>query len=257
MKIFPFLFLILSIHGITEQILYQFKGDEKVIDLMCSEGDRSLKLAKLVRKGAVVAVDVSFQAIDIAKTKHLQAPSHLSFKHKNFDDLKFYEKFDVVTALNFENLALEPSFLIRKGNELLREKGFLDCIFLKKIPFALRVAFKTIASTEKWNPYLIGFEPNWYQLKEESINDVLNSNHLNLIEKKIDSDECIFATDGEFKAFLKRWIPFESAIPEKSHQEFLQDFIERYLVIFPKDKQGNIHLLIEKYEFLAQKLEDK
>ena len=239
--------------SLFSQALYTFKGNEKVLDVGCGEGDSSLQIARIVRKGAVIGVDFSKHVIEKAKSKHLQAPSHLSFRWKDFKELSFAEAFDVVTCYNLNQSLYAPSDVFKKVGCLLKPKGFLDVELFFKVPIVVKSLLKALTTEEKWMDYFLAFDPNWNISSEEDYLKLLSSLNFCCIETKKKPKEQIFLTEESFDAFLTAWIPYLKAIPESLHQQFVKDFIKRYLEVFPKDSEGNIHFLAEKLNILAQK----
>lgn len=235
------------------ETLYSFKGNEKVLDVGCGEGDSSLQIARVVRKGAVIGVDFSKSVIEKAKSKHLQSPSHLSFRWKNFQDLSFSETFDVVTCYNLNQSLYAPSEFFKKAGNLLKPKGYLDIELFFRVPIVVKSLLKALTTEEKWIDYFLAFDPNWNISSEEDYQKILTSLNFSCLETKKQPKEQIFPSEESFDAFLSSWIPYLIAIPESLHHQFVNDFIKRYLEIFPKDSEGKIHLLTEKLNILAQK----
>lgn len=91
-----------------------------------------------------------------------------------------------------------------------------------------------------------------YQLRRR-LPKILTSNNFSCLETKKQPKEQLFFSEESFDVFLTSWIPYLKALPESLHQSFVKDFIKRYLEIFPKDREGNIHFLAEKINILAQK----
>jgi trans-aconitate 2-methyltransferase len=235
------------------QALYSFKGDEKVLDIGCGEGDSSLQIAKVVRKGAVIGVDFSKSVIEKAKSKHLQSPSHLSFRFKEFQDFNFSETFDVITCYNLNQSLYSPGDVFKKAKSLLKPQGYLELELFFKVPTAVQSTLKAITTEEKWSDFFLGFDPNWNISSEEDYQKILCSLNFSCLEIQKQPKEQIFACEESFDAYITSWLPYLKAIPDSMHPMFVQDFKSRYLSIFPKDKQGNIHFLVEKLNILAQK----
>lgn len=249
-------FAVISVFNFSLQArepLYSFKGDEKVLDLCCGEGDLSLSIAKVVRKGAVCGVDFSKSVIEEAKKKHLRAPSHLSFKHKDLKDLHFSDLFDVVTTLSLNSALYHPRDLLKKIHDLLKPSGMVDIAFVKKIPTAVQSALKACITDEKWAEYFLTYYPKAPVMEEADLKVLFEKQKFKTLEFKAVSDDELFSSTEAFQTFIKKWLPYVAILPEAKQQDFLDFFTEKYLRIFPRDKQGQIHFLVEKYEFLAQK----
>lgn len=235
------------------ETLYTFTGSEKVLDLCCGDGDFSLEIAKVVRKGAVCGVDFSKAVIEEAKKKHLRAPSHLSFKYKDSKDCSFSELYDVVTSLSLAASHYQPKELLRKVYQLLKPQGMVDIAFIKKIPIAIQSALKASMTDEKWSDYFLTFHPPSIALEEKEIKTIFENLKFKTIKSKNLAEDQIFSSTEEFQVFIKKWLPYFGVLPEPKQQDFLDFFTEKYLKIFPRDKEGHIHFLVERYEILAQK----
>lgn len=232
---------------------YSFKGNEKVLDIACGEGENALKLAKIVSKGAVIGVDFSMGVIESAKKKHLQAPSHLSFKYKEFGEMNFPDKFDLVTCLSAKQFIFDQSELLKQIYPLLKSKGHLLVKIPSKRPVALDSAIKALITSEKWEDYFITFYPKSNLYKKEDYKHLLEKMHFETLELKTTPVDEIFASVDQFKDYILPWLPYVNVVPVELREEFMKEFMEKYLKIFPMDAEGRVHFLVEKLEILAQK----
>jgi trans-aconitate methyltransferase len=233
--------------------LYSLKGNEKILDVGCGEGSNALKLAKAVSKGSVVGVEFSLAAIEEAKQKHLQAPSHLSFKYKELGKLQFSDKFDVVTCLSAKQLTFNQEDLLKQIHPLLKSKGHLIIAIPARVPVALDSAIKAVITSDQWEEYFVTFYPKWNLLKKEEYRTLLANMHFEVIEMKSHSLEEVFTSLASFKEYIAIWLPYLQAVPKNLQEAFIEDVSQRYLKIFPKDAKGNMHFLVEKLEIVAQK----
>ena len=94
------------------------KGNEKILDLGCGDGDITVQLAELVPNGLVVGIDASQSMIESAQ-KNYKA-ENLRFDLTDINAIDFEDEFDVV----FSNAVVT----ILKNN-----KPGVDCIVEQKI----------------------------------------------------------------------------------------------------------------------------
>lgn len=237
----------------TFQVDYPFKGNEKILDIGCGEGENSLKLARIVTKGAVVGVDFSMALIERAKRRNLQAPSHLSFKYKEFGEMQFPDKFDLITCFSAKQFIFDQPELLKQAYPLLKPKGHILVKIPTKVPVALESAIKALITSEKWEDYFITFYPKSNLYKKEEYKNLLEKMHFQALEfKTIPVDET-FASVDQFKEYILPWLPYVDVIPKELQEEFMKEFMQKYLKIFPIDAEGKVHFLVEKLEILAQK----
>lgn len=239
------------------ETLYVFNGDERVLDLFCEEGDHSLKIAKIVHKGAVVGVDFSKSLIDSAKKKHLQAPSRLCFKFKESNSYGFPYLFDIITSFNLKKFILKDLDSLQAISLNLKERGYFDAEFIHKLPCALLAVVQAQAATEKWRSlFTLPFEKA-VPLTHEKIEKELSAFNLDLLKIKKKATEEVFHSYDSFKEFLTALMENFAYMPSIKKEEFVEDVALKYLKVFPKDEKGDIHFLVEKLEMLSRKKEVK
>jgi len=239
------------------ETLYVFNGDETVLDLFCEEGDHSLKIAKIVHKGAVVGVDFSKSVIESAKKKHLQAPSRLSFKFKESNSYGFPCLFDIITSFNIKKFILKDVDSLQAISLNLKEKGYFDAEFINKLPCSLLGVIQAQAVTEKWRSlFTLPFE-KITPFTHETLEKELSTFNLDLLKIQKKGSEEVFHSYDSFKEFIAALMENFASMPSIKKEEFVEDVALNYLKVFPKDERGDIHFLVEKLEMLARKKDHK
>lgn len=233
---------------------YSFQGTENVLDIACGSGKNSLEIAKLVRKGAVIGVDFSKTVIEEAKKKHLQGPSNLSFKCKEFAHLDFKNEFDVVTCFSPRQFLFDQPRLLKNMHAVLKAGGKIIVKIPTKLPVAMESALRALTTKEKWSDYFITFHPKWNFYKKEDYKKLLTESLFTVNSMKISPAEEIFPSIQAFKDFIKSWLPYFEAVPKNMEKEFLDELALSYTNILPLDAEGRVHFFVEKLEVVAQKI---
>lgn len=236
------------------EALYGLKGNEKVLEIACGEGESALDIAKVVRRGSVVAVDFSMSVIEKAKKKHLQSPSHLSFKYKPWDSLSFEDRFDLVRLVQPKGFALNQADFLKKVHGLLKSEGLVAIEIAMRLPVALQSVIKASITSEKWTDRFMTFHHSWPSYEKEEYKKILEKMEYKAITMKTASGEEVFSSLEDFQEFLLVLLPHFNQIEEEEKKLFLEDLTQRYLKIFPLDKEGRVHMMVEKLEVLAQKV---
>ena len=102
------------------------RGDERVLDLGCGDGELTARLAQLVPSGRVVGIDASSGMISEASRKH---GDNLQFLLMDISDLEFVEEFDVIFSNATLHWIQDHRRLLRNVERALREKGVLRLNF--------------------------------------------------------------------------------------------------------------------------------
>ena len=191
--------------------------------------------------------------IDQAKKMHLQAPSHLSFKYKEMKEMNFPDKFDLVTCFSAKQFMYDQSELLKQIHPLLKPKGHLLVKIPSRVPVALDSAIKALITSEKWEDYFITFYPKSNLYKKEDYKSLLEKMHFETLKVKMIPTDETFASVEQFQEYIVSWLPYLEAVPKELQEEFMKEFMQKYLKIFPVDAEGKVHFLVEKLEILAQK----
>lgn len=87
-------------HTISNELMKDFKisSDDNLLDIGCGDGSYTLKLAENISNGNVIAIDLSSNMLEIARSRS-QELNNITFIKKNALDLDYKDSFSIVTAL--------------------------------------------------------------------------------------------------------------------------------------------------------------
>lgn len=122
-------------------------------------------------------------------------------------------------------------------------KPHTEFCYAKHIPHALDSAIRSLSCEKRWNEYLAGYTAS--DFSECDLERYLKAHKLIIEERHTEPKEELFSSKSNFVLFLKQWLPHLSQLPEELQGEFLSELAGHYLEIFPPDREGKIHFLVE------------
>jgi hypothetical protein len=126
-----------------------------------------------------------------------------------------------------------------------------ELTFARNIPTALESAIRAIASEEKWQPFFKDYSEK--KSLETDVEAVAGRLKLTIAQRSRECREALFDGKSDFVFFLKKWLPHLQMLPEEMQGDFLSEVAERYLDVFPPDREGAIHFLVESVTFSLKK----
>ena len=65
----------------------------------------------------------------------------------------------------------------------------------------------------------------------------------------------VHATRSDFAGWIRTtWLPYVERVPEPVHQDFIEDLIDHYLLLYPADIHGRIYIGMIRLEVEASKI---
>ncbi len=186
----------------------QLKGNERILDLGCGDGELTARLAELVPDGLVLGIDASKNMITSAQEKH--NVENVIFQLMDINDMNFKNEFDVV----FSNAALhwvkDHNKLLANIRNCLRKEGVLlfnfaadgNCTnFLKVIKRAI--------SEKKYQSYFSDFDWPWYMPNVNEYKKILNQANFRETNVWSENVDKYFSNSEE----MVKWIDQPSLVP--------------------------------------------
>lgn len=232
---------------------FDFKGNEKVLDIACGPGKNAFEIARKLDEGLVIGIDFSNTIIHEAKRKNLQGPSNLRFKLEDLNNLNYKEEFDVVTCYSPRQFLFDQDKLLISMHHLLKPNGHIHVMIPTKVPVALESALRAITTSEDWSDHFLTFHPTWNLFDQDKYSDLLRKHQFSIIETHSVPSEEIFASKEAFIEFIKGWLPYYEALADDLQQSFIEQLTDKYLSIMPLDSEGKVHFFVEKLEVVAKK----
>ncbi len=189
----------IRIEYITEKIKYHYKIENKtlflknlnILDIGCGGGLISEPMARL--GGNVTGIDASSKNINIASLHSKESNLNIRYLNKSPEQLKEYEKFDIILNLEVVEHVNDVNLYIKSCNKLLKKNGLM---FTATINRTLVSYIKAIIGAEyvlRWLP--IGTH-DWNKfLKPEELEKYLSENNFNSVDVK----------GLEFSPIFRKW----------------------------------------------------
>jgi len=229
-------------------------GNEDVLDLGCGDGKVTAEIAACVPNGSVVGVDNSGSMIELAQTKHPNSEyPNLAFRLADVRELPFDKQFDIV----FSNAALHwvrdhrpvldgvRRSLRPGGRTLLQMGGQGNAASMLAVVDAMK-------EDGVWKPYFEGFEfpygfhdPTGYGSRLEETG--LHASRVELIPKDMKHEG-----KSDLAAWIRTtWLPYTDRIPERQREKFIDELVDSYMLNYPPDSEGRIHVQMVRLEVEA------
>lgn len=126
---------------------FEISLDDNLLDIGCGDGSYTLKLAKNISNGNVVAIDLSLNMLEIARSR-LQERNNITFIKKNALDLDYKDSFSVVTALWSLRWIHDLNSVFQRIYDALQKHGRFFAIIPHHNSVYMRLFHKILSSHE-------------------------------------------------------------------------------------------------------------
>ncbi|MBD2579719.1 methyltransferase domain-containing protein [Oscillatoria sp. FACHB-1406] len=232
------------------------RGDESVLDVGCGDGKITASFAKSIPEGSVVGTDSSPEMIAYARNVHSSSEyPNLSFDCIDARCLDFTEEFDLI----FSNAALHwvdnHQAFLRGASRALKRGGrlIISCGGFGNAADVLEV-FSELVTLEKWKDYFGEFHNPYFFYRDRDYIPWLSESgfrvqRLELVPK----DMAHQGKDGLAGWVRTTGMPFTQCVPEREREDFIANFVDRYLEKFPLDGNDLAHVRMVRLEVDAFK----
>ena len=245
-------------HQWAEELIAKLRlsGNLRVLDIGCGDGKVTAEIARSLPGGNVTGVDSSPDMIQFARDHfpHREYPN-LSFMLIDARNLPFFEEFDVVfsnAALHWisdhrpvltgiaRSLRPDGKMLVQMGG-----KGNADQVF--------RVA-DDLMEKPGWRRYFEDFSFQFGFFSDTEYRGWLAEAGLDVCRVDLIPRDMTYPSRENFAAWIRTtWLPWMAQLPEKDRTGFIDELIYEYLVKYPADTNGTIHIRMVRLEAEAKK----
>ncbi len=235
----------------------KLKGHENVLDLGCGDGKITAEIAGIIKDGLVVGVDNSKAMINLAQEKYpVKKYKNLVFRVMDVKRLIFDEKFDVV----FSNAALhwvdDHGKVLEGINRSLKPGGrFLIQTGGTGNAAAAFETLKEMAALDEWQQYLKDAESPYNFLSDKDYERLMPEKGFKPLRIELLKKDMVHNGIEGLKGFIRTtWLPFTSRIPEEKREQFITETAQHFIMKYPPDKEGNVHIGMVRLEAEAIKI---
>jgi len=232
------------------------RGDERLLDIGCGDGQVTAEIAALVPAGHVVGIDRSDSMVQLARARHpvRQAPN-LSFFLADALNLPFCAGFDVAFSNATLHWVHDHRRILSGIGQSLRSggRGMLQ-MGGNGNAAGLREVLDELTKEPEWCEYFANFVfPYAFYGPEDYIpwlqDAGLHPRRLELLPKDM-THAGVTGLEGWIRT---TWLPYTQRVPEASRERFVHDLAERYLERHPLDEAGLAHVAMVRLEVEAVK----
>jgi len=233
---------------------WQFKGDEKILDIGCGNGSISSIIAnKYSPKGFVTGIDLSNDMINFAKQ---------NFKHTNLDfkaidacDINFKEEFDLVFSFYCIHWIQDKQKLFKQISQALKTncKAMIYLIansIDNQSP--LENLVNSVTSKPAWQKFFENYEGLWFLTNTDSFDQIIKDSNLQKISIEVIAQKIIFKNNQQAILWLKT-LPLISPVPHHLQDQLLDEILHNYQKNIQINSDGSFLFILPTIKIVVQK----
>jgi trans-aconitate 2-methyltransferase len=232
------------------------KGNERVLDIGCGDGEITAAIAQRVSRGSAVGIDSSKDMIDLA-TRRFPSEHHpnVAFLLKDARDLDFPEEFDAVFSNACLHWVVDHRPVLAGIRRCLKPSGrmLLQMGGRGNAATALE-AIDAVLKMPRWAEYFNGFAFPYAFHGPDEYRSWLAALGFEIRRAELLPKDMVHEGSDGFAAWLRTtWLPYTERVPGSLREEFIREIVAAHARIRPPDADGSIHFTMVRLEVEAAK----
>jgi trans-aconitate 2-methyltransferase len=231
--------------------------DDVVLDIGCGDGRTTAAIAKSVRNGRVVGVDLSADMVSHAATQHCRPPvDNLRFAQADAAALPFTAEFSVVFSNATLHWVQDQRAAVHGIARALRPDGrFIAQMGGHGNVSEVIAAFEHVAGSARWRSEVKPGEMPYRFHVPASYESWLVASGMEIQECRLIPKDMVHQDPDTFRGWLRTaWHPYTAGVPLEVRDAFLEDTAQHYIAGHPRDDQGRVHVSTMRLQVRARKL---
>jgi len=232
------------------------KGNERVLDIGCGDGEITAAIAQRVPRGFAVGIDSSKEMIDLA-TRRFPSEHYpnITFLLKDATALDFPEEFDAVFSNACLHWVIDHQPVLAGVRRCLKPSGrVLLQMGGKGNAATVLEAIDCVLKTSRWAKHFDGFVFPYAFHGPDDYRPWLGALGFSISSIELLTKDMVHGGSDGFAAWLRTtWLPYTERVPESLREEFLYEIVAAHARIRPPDADGRIHLTMVRLEVEAVK----
>lgn len=231
-------------------------GNERVLDIGCGDGKITAEIARNLPGGTVMGVDSSPEMIRFAHEHFPQRKyPNLTFCQADARNLSFSQEYDIV----FSNAALhwitDHTPVLAGIAKSLRPKGkMLIQMGGKGNAEQILAMSDLVLSKPAWENYFRGFSFTFGFFHKDEYRAWLIGSGFEQVRVEMIPKDMTCASRQELGNWIRTtWLPWLARLPKNKQAGFIDAIMDEYLMRYPADADGTIHIRMVRLEAEAQK----
>lgn len=229
------------------------RGNESVLDIGCGDGKISAELARIVKTGKVLGIDLSESMIQTALKQFPSSENpNLSFFQMDATEIQIPEKLDIAFSNAVLHWIEDHKKVLRSVRSCLKDNGrILFQMGGRGNAAEVFNAIELIIKKPRWADYFENFKMPYYFYGPDDYKIWLSENEFNPVRVELIPKDMQHNQDGLLGWLRTTWFPYTDCLPAELRDDFLGDVIKAYTDVHPVDASGNTHVKMMRLEVVA------
>ena len=232
------------------------KGNERVLDIGCGDGEITAAIAQRVPRGFAVGIDSSKEMIDLA-TRRFPSEHYpnIAFILKDAAALDFPEEFDAVFSNACLHWVIDHRPVLAGIRRCLKPSGrVLLQMGGKGNAATVLEAIDSVLKMSRWAKPFDGFVFPYAFHGPDEYRSWLEALEFRFKRVELLPKDMVHQGTDAFAAWLRTtWLPYTERVPESLREEFIHEIVATHAKRWPSDADGSIHIRMVRLEVEAER----